>query len=178
MAEFQQGMILKNICNDTHCIYIQDIPDVGYGKNCIVYNLKLERYIVTDDTLYEKIEDDCPIVNTLHTQALMIESYKAYIRNASQGSLFIAEEVLKHFKQLEDAELLLTDDSVFSVKAVSLISETLTTDWTSRIQFDGVRRSPYGHKRVQISTLRDLRPNNVLLDALCKSIQSIQESDK
>lgn len=158
MSEFQQGMILRNICNDTHCIYIQDIPDVGYGKNCIVYNLKLNRYIVTDDKLYERIEDNCPIVNTLHTQALMIESYKAYIRNASQGS-----------------DLLLTDNSVFSVKDVSLIDGVLTTDWTSRIQFDGVRRSPDGHKRVQISTLRDLRPNNVLLDALCKSIE---ESDK
>lgn len=45
MSEFQQGMILRNVCNDTHCIYIQDIPDVGYGKNCIVYNLRLNRYI-------------------------------------------------------------------------------------------------------------------------------------
>lgn len=178
MSEFQQGMILKNVCNDTHCIYIQDIPDVGYGRNCIVYNLKLNRYIVTDDKLYERIEDNCPIVNTLHTQALMIESYKAYIRNASEGSLFIAEAVLKHFKQLQGSDLLLTDNSVFSVKDVSLLSEILTTDWTSRIQFDGVRRSPDGHKRVQIATLRDLRPNNVLLDALCKSIQSIQEKDK
>lgn len=175
MSEFQQGMILRNICNDTHCIYIQDIPDVGYGKNCIVYNLKLERYIVTDDTLYERIEDDCPIVNTLHTQALMIESYKAYIRNASQGSLFIAEEVLKHFKQLQSAELLLTDDSVFVVKDVSIIDCITTTDWMARIQFEGVRRSPDGRKRVQIATLRDLRPNNVLLDVLCKSVQ---ESDK
>lgn len=166
MSEFQQGMILRNVCNDTHCIYIQDIPDVGYGKNCIVYNLKLERYIVTEDKLYKRIEDDCPIVNTLHTQALMIESYKAYIRNASQGSLFIAEEVLKHFKQLQGAELLLTDDSVFVVKNISIIDGILTTDWTSRIQFYGVRRSPDGHKRVQIATLRDLKPNNVLLDAL------------
>ena len=156
MSEFQQGMILRNVCNDTHCIYVQDIPDVGYGKNCIVYNLKLNRYIVTDDKLYERIEDDCPIVNTLHTQALMIESYKAYIRNASDGSLFIAEEVLKHFKQLQGSDLLLTDNSVFSVKDVSLI--------------DGVRRSIDGYKRVQIATLRDLRPNNVLLDTLCKSI--------
>lgn len=175
MAEFQQGMILKNICNDTHCIYIQDIPDVGYGKNCIVYNLKLNRYIVTDDKLYERIEDDCPIVNTLHTQALMIESYKAYIRNASQGSLFIAEEVLKHFKQLQGSDLLLTDNSVFSVKDVSLIDGILTTDWMGRIQFDGVRRSPYGHKRFQNATLAHLRPNNILLDALCKSIN---EADK
>lgn len=175
MSEFQQGMILRNTCNDTHGIYIQDIPDVGYGKNCIVYNLKLNRYIVTDDTLYERIEDDCPIVNTLHTQALMIESYKAYIRNASQGSLFIAEEVLKHFKQLQGSDLLLTDNSVFSVKNISILSNTLTTDWTSRIQFDGVRRSPDGHKRVQIATLRDLRPNNILLDALCKAIE---ETDK
>lgn len=175
MSEFQQGMILKNVCNDTHCIYIQDIPDVGYGKNCIVYNLKLERYIVTDDTLYEKIEDDCPIVNTLHTQALMIESYKAYIRNASQGSLFIAEQVLKHFKQLLGVELLLTDDSVFVVKDVSIIDCITTTDWMARIQFEGVRRSPDGRKRVQYATVTELRPNNVLLDALCKSIQ---ESDK
>ena len=175
MSEFQQGMILKNVCNDTHCIYIQDIPDVGYGKNCIVYNLKLERYIVTDDKLYERIEDDCPIVNTLHTQALMIESYKAYIRNASQGSLFIAEEVLKHFKQLQCAELLLTDDSVFVVKDVSIIDCITTTDWMARIQFEGVRRSPDGRKRVQYATVTELRPNNVLLDALCKSIQ---ESDK
>lgn len=175
MSEFQQGMILRNMCNDTHCIYIQDIPDVGYGKNCIVYNLKLKRYIVTDDTLYERIEDDCPIVNTLHTQALMIESYKAYIRNASQGSLFIAEEVLKHFKQLQDAELLLSDDSVFVVKDVHLIAGILTIDWMGRIQFDGVRRSPDGHKRFQNATLAHLRPNSLLLDALCKSIQ---ESDK
>lgn len=175
MSEFQQGMILRNVCNDTHCIYIQDIPDVGYGKNCIVYNLKLERYIVTDDKLYERIEDDCPIVNTLHTQALMIESYKAYIRNASQGSLFIAEEVLKHFKQLKSAELLLTDDSVFVVKDVSIIDCITTTDWMARIQFDGVRRSPDGRKRVQYATVAELRPNNVLLDSLCKSIQ---ESDK
>ena len=175
MSEFKQGMILRNICNDTHCIYIQDIPDIGYGKNCIVYNLKLNRYIVTDDKLYERIKDDCPIVNTLHTEALMIESYKAYIRNASEGSLFIAEEVLKHFKQLQGSDLLLTDDSVFSVKDVSILSSTLTTDWTSRIQFDGVRRSPDGHKRVQIATLRELRPNNVLLDVLYKFVQ---ESDK
>lgn len=175
MSEFQQGMILRNVCNDTHCIYIQDIPSVGYGKNCIVYNLKLNRYIVTDDKLYRRIEDDCPIVNVFHTQSLMIESYKAYIRNASEGSLFIAEQVLKHFKQLQGSDLLLTDNSVFSVKDISLLTSTLTTDWTSRIQFDGVRRSPDGHKRVQIATLRDLRPNNVLLDALCKSIQ---ESDK
>lgn len=175
MSEFQQGMIVRNVCNDTHCIYIQDIPDVGYGKNSIVYNLKLERYIVTDDKLYERIEDNCPIVDTLHTQALMIESYKAYILNASQGSLFIAEEVFKHFKQLQGSDLLLTDNSVFSVKDVSLIDGVLTTDWTSRIQFYGVRRSPDGHKRVQIATLRELKPNNVLLDALCKSIQ---ESDK
>nr|DAU72460.1 MAG TPA: hypothetical protein [Caudoviricetes sp.] len=175
MSEFQQGMILKNVCNDTHCIYIQDIPDVGYGKNCIVYNLKLERYIVTDDTLYEKIEDDCPIVNTLHTQALMIESYKAYICNASQGSLFIAEQVLKHFKQLQGSELLLTDDSVFVVKDVSIIDCITTTDWMARIQFEGVRHSPDGRKRVQYATVEELRPNNVLLDALCKSIQ---ESDK
>lgn len=178
MSEFQQGMILRNMCNDTHGIYIQDIPDVGYGKNCIVYNLKLERYIVTDNTLYERIEDDCPIVNTLHTQALMIESYKAYIRNASQGSLFIAEEVLKHFKQLLGAELLLTDDSVFVVKDVSIIDCITTTDWMARIQFEGVRRSPDGRKRVQYATVVELRPNNVLLDALCKFIQSIQESDK
>ena len=166
MSEFQQGMILRNICNDTHCIYIQDIPDVGYGKNCIVYNLKLERYIVTDDTLYERIEDDCPIVNTLHTQALMIESYKAYIRNASQGSLFIAEPVLKHFKQLQGSDLLLTDNSVFSVKDVSLLDGGLTTDWMARIQFEGVRRSPYGNKRVQYATVADLRPNNVFFGCL------------
>lgn len=175
MSEFQQGMILRNVCNDTHCIYIQDIPDVGYGKNCIVYNLKLERYIVTDDKLYECIESDCPIVNTLHTQALMIESYRSYIRNASQGSLFIAEEVLKHFKQLQGAELLLTDDSVFVVKDVSIIDCITTTDWMARIQFEGVRRSPDGRKRIQYATAAELKPNNVLLDALCKSIQ---ESDK
>lgn len=178
MSEFQQGMILRNVCNDTHCIYIQDIPDVGYGKNCIVYNLKLERYIVTDDKLYRHIEDDCPIVNVFHTQSLMTESYNAYIRNASEGSLFIAEEVLKHFKQLLGAELLLTDDSVFVVKDVSIIDCITTTDWMARIQFDGVRRSPDGRKRVQYSTVAELRPNNILLDALCKSIQSIQESDK
>lgn len=175
MSEFQQGMILRNVCNDTHCIYIQDIPDVGYGKNCIVYNLKLNRYIVTDTQLYERIEDDCPIVNVLHTQALMIESYKIYIRNASEGSLFIAEQVLKHFKQLQGSDLLLTDNSVFSVKDVSLLNSILTTDWTSRIQFYGVRRSPDGHKRVKIATLRDLKPNNVLLDSLCKSIQEMDK---
>ena len=175
MSEFQQGMILRNMCNDTHCIYIQDIPDVGYGKNCIVYNLKLKRYIVTDDKLYEKIEGDCPIVNTLHTQALMIESYKAYIRNVSQGSLFIAEEVLKHFKQLQGAELLLLDDSVFVVKDVSIIDCITTTDWMARIQFEGVRRSIDGRKRVQYATVAELKPNNVLLDALCKSIN---EADK
>lgn len=172
-------MILRNVFNDTHCIYIQDIPDVGYGKNCIVYNLKMERYIVTDTQLYERIEDDCPIVNVFHTQALMIESYKACIRNASEGSLFIAEEVLNHFKQLLGAELLLTDDSVFVVKDVSIIDCITTTDWMARIQFEGVRRSPDGRKRVQYSTVAELRPNNVLLDALCKSIQkSTQENDK
>ena len=175
MSEFQQGMISRNVCNDTHCIYIQDIPDVGYGKNCIVYNLKLERYIVTDDKLYERIDDDCPIVNTLHTQALMIESYKAYIRNSSEGSLFIAEQVLKHFKQLQGSELLLTDDSVFVVKDVSIIDCITTIDWMARIQFEGVRRSPDGRKRVQYATVAELKPNNILLDALCKSIQ---ESDK
>ena len=175
MSEFQEGMILRNVCNDTHCIYIQDIPDVGYGKNCIVYNLKLNRYIVTDDKLYERIEDNCPIVNTLHTQAPMMESYKAYIRNASEDSLFIAEEVLKHFKQLQGFDLLLTDNSVFSAKEVSLLSDILTTDWTSRIQFYGVRRSPDGHKRVQIATLRELRPNNVLLDSLCKTVDEVEK---
>lgn len=175
MSEFQQGMILRNVCNDTHCIYIQDIPDVGYGKNCIVYNLKMERYIVTDTQLYERIEDDCPIVNVLHTQALMIESYKAYIRKVSEGSLLIAEQVLKHFKQLQGSDLLLTDNSVFSVKDVSLLNSILTTDWTSRIQFYGTRCSPDGHKRVQIATLRDLKPNNILLDSLCKSIQEIDK---
>lgn len=174
MSEFQQGMILRNICNDTHCIYIQDIPDVGYGKNCIVYNLKLNRYIVTDDKLYERIEDDCPIVNTLHTQALMIESYKAYIRNASEGSLFIAEQVLKHFEQLVDAELLFTDDSTFTVQRV-YINKVLSADWMSRIQFDGIRYSSNGREKFQSFTLAHLRPNNVLLDALCKSVQ---ESDK
>lgn len=175
MSEFQQGMILRNVCNGKHRVYIQDIPDVGYGKNCIVYCLDTNRYIVADDKVYRPIEDDCPIINVLHTKALMTESYNAYIRNASVGSLFIAEEVLKHFKQLQGSDLLLTDNSVFSVKDVSLLTSILTTDWTSRIQFYGTRRSPDGHKRVQIATLRDLRPNNVLLDALCKSIQ---ESDK
>ena len=34
---------------------------------------------------------------------------------------------------------------------------------------------PDGRKRVQYATVADLRPNNVLLDALCKSLQ---ESDK
>lgn len=75
-------MILKNICNGKHRIYIQDIPDAGYGKNCIVYCLDTDRYIVADDTVYRPIEKDCPVVNVLHTKALMNESYNAYIRNA------------------------------------------------------------------------------------------------
>lgn len=175
MSEFQQGMILRNVCNGKHRVYIQDIPDVGYGKNCILYCLDTDRYITADDTGYKPIEDDCQIINVLHTKALMTESYNAYIRNASEGSLFIAEEVLKHFKQLIGAELLLTDDSVFVVKDVSIIDCITTTDWMARIEVDGVRRSPDGRKRVQHPTVAELRPNNVLLDALCKSIQ---ESDK
>lgn len=174
MSEFQQGMILRNICNDKHYIYIQDIPELTYGFNCIVYSIAMEKYVVSANSLYEPIKDDCPMVNVVHTQALMIESYKSYIGKMSQESLSIAENVLKHFKQLQGAELLLTDDSVFAVKEVSIIDCITTTDWMSRIQFEGVRRSPDGHKRVQIATLRDLKPNNVLLDALCKAIQ---ESD-
>ena len=83
--------------------------------------------------------------------------------------------MLKHFKQLQGSDLLLTDNSVFSVKDVSLLNSILTTDWTSRIQFYGTRRSPDGHKRVQIATLRDLKPNNILLDSLCKSIQEMDK---
>lgn len=174
MSVFQQGMILKNGCNGKHAIYIQDIPDVGYGKNCIVYNLETDRYIVTDRQLYECIEDDCPVVNVLHTKALMVESYNAYIRNASQGSLFIAEQVLEHFKQLENAELLLTDGSTFTVKDVHLINGVLTTDWMGRIQFAGIRYYK-GRERLQSATLAHLRPNSMLLDALCKSVD---EADK
>lgn len=174
MSDFQQGMILKNVINGKHAIYIQDIPDVGYGKNCIVYNLDIDKYIVTDDKIYERIEEDCPIVNVLHTKALMTESYNAYIRNASEGSLFIAEQVLEHFKQLKNAELLLTDNSTFTVKNVHLINGVLTTDWMGRIQFDGIRYYK-GRERLQSSTLVHLRPNSMLLDALCKSID---EADK
>ena len=174
MSDFQQGSILKNVNTDKHCIFIQDTPDVGYGKNCIVYNLETDRYIVADSRFYEHIEDDCPIVNVLHTKALMAESYNAYIRNASEGSLFIAEQVLEYFKQLEDAELLLTDDSTFTVKNVHLINGVLTTDWMGRIQFDGIRYYK-GRERLQSATLAHLRPNSMLLDALCKSIE---ESDK
>lgn len=174
MSVFQQGMILRNTCTDKHVIYIQDIPDVGYGKNCIVYNLDMDRYIVSDDRIYECIEDDCPIVNTLHTKALMTESYKAYIRNASQGSLFIAEQVLEQFQQLENAELLLTDGSTFTVKNVHLVNDALTTDWMGRIQFDGIRYYK-GNERLQSSTLAHLRPNSMLLDALCKPIEDLDK---
>lgn len=173
MSVFQQGMILKNGCNGKHVIYIQDIPDVGYGKNCLVYDLKTDRYIVSDSRVYDPIEEDCPIVNVLHTKALMSESYNAYIRNASQGSLFIAEQALKHFEQLVDAELLLTDDSTFTVQSV-YINKELSTDWENRIQFDGIRYYR-GHERQQSATLAHLRPNNVLLDSLCKAVD---EADK
>lgn len=173
MSEFQQGMILRNICNDRHCIYIQDIPDVGYGKNCIVYNLKLNRYIVTDDKLYERIEDDCPIVNTLHTQALMIESYKAYIRNASEGAEFIAEQALKHFQQLMGSNLILTDDSLFEVQGVC-INKVLSTDWKQHIVFSGIRNGG-GRTKRQTSTLSELQPNSVLLDALCKTVDDVDK---
>lgn len=171
MAEFQQGMILRDICNDKHYIYIQDIAELTYGFNCIVYSLSLEQYVVSAKTSFEPIKDTCPMVNVVHTQALMIESYKSYIEKMSQESLSVAENVLKYFKQLQGAELLLTDDSVFAVKEVSIIDCITTTDWMGRIQFEGVRRSPDGHKRVQIATLRDLKPNSILSDALCKPIQ-------
>ena len=175
MSEFQQGMILRNICNDKHYIYIQDIPELTYGFNCIVYSIAMEKYVVSANSLYEPIKDTCPMVNVVHTHALMIESYKSYIDKMSQESLSVAENVLKYFKQLQGAELLLTDDSVFAVKSVDVLDCIATTDWMSRIQFEGVRRSPDGHKRVQYGTVKDLKPNNILLDALCKSIQ---ESDK
>ena len=83
MSEFQQGMILRNICNGKHCIYIQDIPELTYGFNCLVYSIDTEKYAVSAKTLYEPIKDNCPMVNVVHTQALMIESYKAYIRKVS-----------------------------------------------------------------------------------------------
>lgn len=175
MSEFQQGMILRNICNGKHYIYIQDIPELTYGFNCLVYFIDAEKYVVSANTLYEPIKDDCPMVNVVHTQALMIESYKTYIGKMSQESLSIAENVFKHFKQLRGTELLLTDDSVFAVKEVSIIDCITTTDWMGRIQFEGVRRSPDGRKKVQIATLRDLKPNNILLNALCKSIQEMDK---
>lgn len=175
MSEFQQGMILRNICDDKHYIYIQDIPELTYGFDCIVYSLYTEKYCVSAKTLFKPIKDDCPMVNAVHTQALMIESYKSYIGKMSQESLSIAENVFKHFKQLRGAELLLTDDSVFAIKDVCIIDCIKTTDWMCRIQFEGVRRSLDGHKRVQYGTVKDLKPNSILLDALCKSIQ---ESDK
>ena len=175
MSEFQQGMILRNICNGKHYIYIQDIPELAYGFNCIVYSIDTDKYAVSANTLYEPIKDNNPMVNVMHTKVLMLESYNSYIDKMSQESLLVANNVLKHFKQLQGAELLLSDDSVFVVKDIGLLDCIITTDWMARIQFDGVRRSPDGHKRVQISTLRDLRPNNILLDALCKSIQEIDK---
>lgn len=173
MSEFQQGMILKNTCSGKHRIYIQDIPDVGYGKNCIVYCLDTDRYIVADDTVYKPIEEDCPVVNVLHTKALMNESYNAYIRNASEGAEFIAEQALKHFQQLMGSDLILTDGSTFEVQGVC-INKVLSTDWKQHIVFSGFRNGS-GRTKRQSSTLSELRPNSVLLDALCKAVD---ESDK
>lgn len=48
MSEFQQGMILRNICNGKHYIYIQDIPELTYGFNCLVYSIDTEKYAVAD----------------------------------------------------------------------------------------------------------------------------------
>lgn len=171
MSEFQQGMILRNICNGKHRVYIQDIPDAGYGKNCIVYCLDTDRYIVADDTVYKPIEDDCPVVNVLHTKALMNESYNAYIRNASVGAEFIAEQVLKHFQQLMGSDLILTDESTFTVQGV-YINKVLSTDWKQHIVFTGVRQCGFKTRR-QTSTLNELQPNSILLDALCKSIEGV-----
>lgn len=171
MSEFQQGMILRNICNGKHRVYIQDIPDAGYGKNCIVYCLDTDRYIVADDTVYKPIEDDCPVVNVLHTKALMNESYNAYIRNASVGAEFIAEQVLKHFQQLMGSDLILTDESTFTVQGV-YINKVLSTDWKQHIVFTGVHQCGFKTRR-QTSTLNELQPNSILLDALCKSIEGV-----
>jgi len=171
MSEFQQGMILRNICNGKHRVYIQDIPDAGYGKNCIVYCLDTDRYIVADDTVYKPIEDDCPVVNVLYTKALMNESYNAYIRNASVGAEFIAEQVLKHFQQLMGSDLILTDESTFIVQSVC-INKVLSTDWKQHIVFTGVRQCGFKTRR-QTSALNELQPNSILLDALCKSIEEV-----
>lgn len=173
MSEFQQGMILKGSCDGKHYIYIQDVSELSYGLNCIVYSLDKDKYIVSSKSIYEPIEEDCPIVNVLHTKALMNESYAAYIRNASVGAEFIAEQVIKHFYQLMGANLILTDDSTFTVEGVC-INKVLSTDWRKHIVFTGVRNGGFKTRR-QTSTLDELQPNSVLLDALCKSIE---EADK
>lgn len=173
MSEFQQGMILKGVCNGKHYIYIQDVSELSYGLNCIVYSLDKDKYIVTTQSAYEPIEEDCPIVNVLHTKALMNESYNAYIRNASEGAEFIAKQVIKHFYQLMGANLILTDDSSFTVEGVC-INRVLSTDWRKHIVFTGVRNSSFKTRR-QTSTLDELQPNSVLLDALCKAVD---EADK
>lgn len=173
MSDFQQGMILKHINMDKHYVFIQDIPDIS-EKDCIVYNLETDKYMVTDSSFYERIADDCPTVNVLHSKVLMNEAYTTYIRNASQGAGLIAEQALKHFEQLMGANLLLTDDSTFIVKGVHLINGVLTIDWMGRIQFNGIRCYK-GREKLQSSTLAHLRPNSILLDALCKSIE---ESDQ
>lgn len=173
MSEFQQGMILKSSCDGKHYIYIQDVSELSYGLNCIVYSLDKDKYIVSTQSVYEPIEEDCPIVNVLHTKALMNESYNAYIRNASVGAEFIAEQALKHFQQLMGSDLILTDDSTFEVQGV-YINKVLSTDWKQHIVFSGFRNGD-GRTKRQTSTLSELRPNNVLLDALCKAFD---EADK
>ena len=71
------------------------------------------------------------------------------------------------------SNLLLTDYSLFNVQGVC-INKVLSIDWKQHIVFSGIRNGG-GRTKRQTSTLSELRPNNVLLDALCKSIE---ESDK
>lgn len=171
MTEFQQGMILKNICNGKHRIYIQDIPDAGYGKNCIVYCLDTDRYIVADRDIYEPVEENCPSVNVLHSKAVMAEYYEAYIEKARINAIRIAEKMVKHFKQLQGGELLLSDDTTFIVKNVHLVYGKKTADWKDCVEFNGIRRSMNGLEKLQSGTLTDLQPNSMLLDVLCKALQ-------
>lgn len=173
MSEFQQGMILRSQCDDKHYIYIQDVSELSYGLNCIVYSLDKDKYIVSTQSVYEPIEEDCPIVNVLHTKALMNESYAAYIRNASVGAELIAEQALKHFQQLMGADLILTDDSLFEVQGVC-INKVLSTDWKQHIIFSGFRKGD-GRTNRQTSTLTTLQPNSILLDALCKAVDEVDQ---
>lgn len=173
MSEFQQGMILKSFCDGKHYIYIQDVSELLYGLNCIVYSLDKDKYVVSTQSMYKPIEEDCPVVNVLHTKALMNESYAAYIRNASVGAELIAEQALKHFQQLMGADLILTDDSTFEVQGVC-INKVLSTDWKQHIVFTGFRNGG-GRINRQANTLATLQPNSILLDALCKAVD---EADK